>query len=165
MRWYAKIFWDIIYIYLFFCPSIIKIFIGEAAERMRSKTSRTLFFYSGQIFSLIKLQNKLAMLWIPFILIWIRIHFFTKFFSKRYNTQNQGWEVGAGRSRVFLAPWSRSRFKKKQEPEPLGKKSQEPEPLKNLPAPQPLEKIKSCTLVKKLYFSYSSLSKIVSFYG
>ena len=25
---------------------------------------------------------------------------------------NQGWGAGAGRSRVFLAPWSRSRFKK-----------------------------------------------------
>ena len=48
--------------------------------------------------------------------------------------------VGAGRSQVFLAPWSRSRSrskKKYQEPEPLGKKLQEPEPLKNLPAPQP----------------------------
>ena len=55
------------------------------------------------------------------------------------------------RSRVFLAPWSRSRLKKKHlEPEPDSlrkkirsrsrsrlKKSQEPEPLKNLPAPQP----------------------------
>ena len=47
---------------------------------------------------------------------------------------------------MFLAPLSRSRLKKNQEPEPLGKKirsrsrlkkSQEPEPLKNLPAPQP----------------------------
>ena len=40
------------------------------------------------------------------------------------------------RSRVFLAPWSRSRLTKKNqepEPEPLGKKvrSPEPEPLKN----------------------------------
>ena len=34
----------------------------------------------------------------------------------------QGWGAGAGRSRVFLAPWSRSRLKKKQEHEPLGKK-------------------------------------------
>jgi len=37
---------------------------------------------------------------------------------------------------VFLAPWSRSRLKKKQEPEPF-EKSQEPEPEKKLPAPQP----------------------------
>ena len=114
---------------------------------MRSKTSRTLFFCSGQIFSLIKLQNKLAVLWIPFILIWIRIHFREKwipirlwnriwpkfeqnsniffwiFFCKRYNTQNQGWGAGAGRSRLK---------KKEPEPEPLGKKSQEPEPLQKL---------------------------------
>ena len=74
------------------------------------------------------------------------------------NSINQGWVAGASRSRVFLAPWSRSwsRLKKNQEPEPLGKKSQEPEPLKSLPAPQPCEKIKS---IRKLYFSYSSLSK------
>ena len=41
----------------------------------------------------------------------------------------QGWGAGAGRSRVFSAPWSRSRsrLKKNEEPEPLGKKSQEPE--------------------------------------
>ena len=42
----------------------------------------------------------------------------------------QGWGAGAGRSRVFLAPWSRSRLKKNEEPEPLEKKSQEPEPVK-----------------------------------
>ena len=51
------------------------------------------------------------------------------------NDQVWGVEAGAGRSRVFLAPWSRNRshLNKKQEPEPepLGKKSQEPEPLKN----------------------------------
>ena len=37
----------------------------------------------------------------------------------------QGWGAGAGLSRVFFAPWSRSqnRMKKKQEPE------LEPEPL------------------------------------
>ena len=35
----------------------------------------------------------------------------------------QDWGAGAGWSQVFLAPWSRSRLKKKQEPEPLGKKS------------------------------------------
>ena len=68
--------------------------------------------------------------------------------------QQSGAGTGAGRSRVFLAPWSRSRLKKNQEPEPepepLGKKIRsrsrsrlkknqepEPEPLKNLPAPQP----------------------------
>jgi hypothetical protein len=34
------------------------------------------------------------------------------------------------------------------------------EPLKNYPAPQPCEKIKS---IRKLYFSYSSLGKILSF--
>ena len=27
--------------------------------------------------------------------------------------KNQGWGAGAGRSRVFLTPWSRSRLKKK----------------------------------------------------
>ena len=57
------------------------------------------------------------------------------------------------------------------EPEPLEKKtgagagaarkkSQEPEPLKIWPAPQPCEKIKS---IRKLYFSYSFLGKILSF--
>ena len=66
------------------------------------------------------------------------------------------------RSRVFLDPKSRSRSKKipEPEPEPLGKKNQEPEPLKNLPAPQPCKKIKS---IRKLYFSYSFLGKILSF--
>ena len=59
------------------------------------------------------------------------------------------------------------------EPEPLEKKTrsrsrsrlgerQEPEPLKNQPAPQPCEKIRS---IRKLYFSYSSLGKIFKFYG
>ena len=40
------------------------------------------------------------------------------------NLTNSQEPVGAGRSRVFLAPWSRSRsrLKKNQEPEPLGKK-------------------------------------------
>ena len=59
----------------------------------------------------------------------------------------QGWGAGADRSRVFLAPWSRSRLKK-QEPEPLGKKIKEPEPLKNQPAPQPCWKIRN---IRKLY--------------
>ena len=47
------------------------------------------------------------------------------------------------RSRVFLAPWSRSRLKKKQGAGAAWKKSQkpEPEPEKNLPAPQPCFKI------------------------
>ena len=31
------------------------------------------------------------------------------------NTKTQGWGAGAGLSRVFLAPWSRSRLKKNQE--------------------------------------------------
>ena len=45
----------------------------------------------------------------------------------------QGWGAGAGagRSRVFLAPWSRSRLKKKPGAGATLKKSQEPEPLKN----------------------------------
>ena len=56
------------------------------------------------------------------------------------NGPMQGWGAGVGRSRLFLAPWSRSRLRKKQEPEPLEKKTgavanwkknQEPEPLKN----------------------------------
>ena len=60
-------------------------------------------------------------------------------------------------------------MKKSQEPEPepLVKKSgagaepePEPEPLKNLLAPQPCKKIKS---IRKLYLSYSSLGKILSF--
>ena len=55
------------------------------------------------------------------------------------------------------------------EPEPIEKKTGDgagagaragAEPLKNYPAPQPCEKIKS---IRKLYFSYSSLGKILSF--
>ena len=42
-----------------------------------------------------------------------------KYFAKL----NQQSGAGAGRSRVSLAPWSRSRLKKNQEPERLGKKS------------------------------------------
>ena len=46
----------------------------------------------------------------------------------------QGWGAGVGagtsRSRVFLAPWSRSRLKKKTGAGIAWKKSQEPEPLK-----------------------------------
>ena len=30
-----------------------------------------------------------------------------------FDSYNQGWGAGAGRSRVFLAAWSRSRLKKK----------------------------------------------------
>ena len=30
-----------------------------------------------------------------------------------YMNNKQGWGAGAGRSRVFLAPWSRSRLEKK----------------------------------------------------
>ena len=54
------------------------------------------------------------------------------------------------RSRVFLAPWSRSRSKKipgagatweKIRSRSRLKKRQEPEPLKNLPAPQPWNKV------------------------
>ena len=72
----------------------------------------------------------------------------------------QGWGAGAGRSRVFLAPWSRSRLRKKTGAGAAQKKSQEPEPLKNQPALQPCEKIKS---IRKLYFSYSSFDKILRF--
>ena len=71
--------------------------------------------------------------------------------EKYGNGLQQGWVAGfgagAGRSRVFLAPWRRSRssLKKNEEPEqePLRKKSQEPEPEpeKNLPAPQPWKKV------------------------
>ena len=43
----------------------------------------------------------------------------------------QGWGAGAGRSRVFLAPWSRSRLKKtRSRSRSRLKKNQEPEPLK-----------------------------------
>ena len=46
----------------------------------------------------------------------------------------QGWGAGASRSRVFLAPWRRSRLKKEKN-RSLSRsrleKSQEPEPLKN----------------------------------
>ena len=38
-------------------------------------------------------------------------------FSADINTNYQGWGAGAGRSRVFLAPWSRSRSRSR-----LGKK-------------------------------------------
>ena len=64
------------------------------------------------------------------------------------------------RSRVFSAPWSRSRLKKTPGAGAAWKKSQEPEPLKIWAAPQPCEKIKS---IRKLYFSYSFLGKILSF--
>ena len=67
--------------------------------------------------------------------------------------------VGLG-SRVFLAPWSRSRLKKKPGAGAAWIKCQEPETLNNQPAPQPCEKIKS---IRKLCFSYSSLGKIVVF--
>jgi len=45
----------------------------------------------------------------------------------------KGWGAGAGRSRVFLAPWNQSRLKKKPGAGAgaAWKKSQEPEPLKN----------------------------------
>ena len=46
--------------------------------------------------------------------------------NKKNHNCEQGWGAGAGRSRVFLAPWSRSRLKKKQEPEPFGKKVRSP---------------------------------------
>ena len=78
----------------------------------------------------------------------------------------QGWGAGAraeaGRSRGSLAPWSRSwsRLKKKPGSGAAWKKSQEPEPLTIWPAPQPCTKIKS---IRKLYFSYSFLCKILSF--
>ena len=39
-----------------------------------------------------------------------------------FHSKNKLFHAGLG-SRVFLAPWSRSRLKKNQEPEPLGKKS------------------------------------------
>ena len=77
-------------------------------------------------------------------------------------TPDQGWGAGAeaGWSRVFLAPWGRSRLKKKPGAGAAWKKNQEPEPLKNQPALQPSAKIKS---IGKLYFSYSSLGKIFRF--
>ena len=46
----------------------------------------------------------------------------------------QGWGAGAGRSRVFLK-------KKKTGAGAAWKKSHEPKPLKDLPAPQPCEKM------------------------
>ena len=63
-----------------------------------------------------------------------------------------GLGSGAGRSR--------SRLKKNPGAGAAGKKRQKPEPLKIWPAPQPCEKIKS---IRKLYFSYSFLGKILSF--
>ena len=63
------------------------------------------------------------------------------------------------RSRVFLAPWSRSRLKKNRSRSRLEKKSGAGA-AKHLPAPQPCEKIKS---IRKSYFSYSSLEKILGF--
>ena len=51
----------------------------------------------------------------------------------------QGWEAGAGQSRVFLAPWSRSRLKKKkQEPESLWKKDSGAGTVKKLAYSSPL---------------------------
>ena len=53
-------------------------------------------------------------------------------------------QAGLGsRSRVFLAPWSRSRSKKNTRSRSrLGKNQEpEPEPLKNLPAPQPCPQV------------------------
>ena len=51
------------------------------------------------------------------------------------NENYQGWgavvRAGVGRSRVFFAPWSQSRLRKKTEAGAAWKKSQEPEPLKN----------------------------------
>ena len=73
----------------------------------------------------------------------------------------QGWGAGAG-GRVFLAPWSRSRLKKNRSRSRLGNKSGGGAARKSSRvAAQPCEKIKS---IKKLYFSFSSLGKIVSFY-
>ena len=74
----------------------------------------------------------------------------------------------------WLRPWLESRSRSEPggfgslelEPEPLEEKnrsrsrlekSQEPEPV-----PQPCDKIQ---IIRKLYFNYSSLGKIVSFYG
>ena len=73
---------------------------------------------------------------------------------KSWYPQRQGWGAGAGRSRVFLAPWSRSRLKKNRSRSRLEKKSGAGA-AKNLPAPQPC--------IRKLHFSYSSLGKLLSF--
>ena len=76
------------------------------------------------------------------------------------NSLNLQSDTGLGsRSRVILAPWSRSRLKKNRSRSRFEKKSGAGA-AKNLPAPQPCEKIKS---IRKLYFSYSSLGKILSF--
>ena len=73
----------------------------------------------------------------------------------------QGWGAGAG-GRVFLAPWSRSRLKKNRSRSRLENTSGAGAARKiSRLAPQPREKIKS---IRKLYLSYSSLGKIVSFY-
>ena len=64
--------------------------------------------------------------WYLLLIIWAMTN--KLIFIIDHMTDDQGW--GADRSRVFLAPWSRSRLKKNKEPEPLGKKSQEPEPVK-----------------------------------
>ena len=37
-----------------------------------------------------------------------------KHVDKNIEGKKQGWGAGAGRSRVFLAPWSRSRLKKNE---------------------------------------------------
>ena len=58
---------------------------------------------------------------------------------KGYMYYRKGWGAGAGRSRVFLAPWSRLR--KKQEPEPLQKKTRS-QSRQNFAAPAPYGKIK-----------------------
>ena len=59
---------------------------------------------------------------------------------------------------MFLAPWSRSRLKKKQEPEPepLGEKNQEPEPLEK----KNRSRKKICRLPSPVYSSYKNTTTL-----
>ena len=67
--------------------------------------------------------------------------------------------AGAGRNRVFLAPWSRSRSKKipGAGAGAAWEKNREPEPLKNLPAPQPWRKILILKVEHKLFIRQKSV--------
>ena len=81
-----------------------------------------------------------------------------------FKRKNQGWESGAGWSRVFLSPWSRSRsrLKKKQEPEPLHNGSQNHQNMRLL---YRLLEDKKHKEIVHLFWTNCSLGKIVSFYG
>ena len=71
-----------------------------------------------------------------------------------------GW--GSVRNRVLLAPWSRSRLTKKNRSRRRLEKKSGAGAAKKLAGSSTLREDKS---IRKLYFSDSSLGKIVSFHG